>query len=488
MEQKNVSFLNIYLFLHFLVSNQEKNVINEIIEEEDEEKNNKINENKESDNVLEEKNHIDIKFSDNKEKHDKLNIKKKIKYISYNKINIEKHNSEPLIKNQKNDNRKLISQHNNNKTINNNFIYHRNMIKEMKLNNNSNNSSCKNIFNTKISLSNFYTKIKDIKDKRNYFSGKWSSLSSRQSNSNENIFNKKSNDNNLSIKEKIIKEKNLKKSATLPELNHKIYKNSIKYENIINENYNTKKKSKTIFDEKLKRTKSVFSDKTKMNSNNFGNNNLINYSPSTSEYANYTKKMTIDKINNLIDNQNKFRIGLLSAGSSSYNSVMIPMISLNRPGSNFKINENKIWNNFGDINGYNLNKKNNLELKNEIKDKVGYDSKPKEKDDIIIFKKNKNNSNEAFNTNGGLQKNQNYNEFGYSDNSKNLMFKNMEKCIPKFHKIKIEKGMMNSEISKSLGRKLFINYYNQHNKNGKIPLKFDNNEDKINSNLKIDNV
>ena len=418
-----------------------------------------------------------------------------MKYIPYNKINIKKHNSESLIQIKKNEYKKLLSSENNDKNINtNNYVYNNIIInnKEIKLgNNNNNSSSSKNLFCSKINISNINTNFKDNKDKRKYFTGKWSSLSNRQTNSNENIFNKKlgNNNKNLSLRDKVLKDKYVKESATLPELNPNTYKNNLSIKNNTNDNYNTKKittlKSKTIFEEKLKyfRTKSVSSDKIKMAINNNdinknSKNNLLNYSPSTSAYTNSTKKISSNKANNLTEDLSKFRIGLLSAGSSSYTNVIIPMITLKRPVSNFNFGGDKLWNNMGDIN------LNNLDDRNEIKEKNEYENKPKEKEESVIFKNNKNNLNGVFNNNKMVYKSQKYNEkLSDSDNNNELMYKNMEKLIPKFHKIKIEKGLMNTKIANSLGKKLFINYYNQRNKNNKLAIRFSNKNERKNNNF-----
>ena len=80
------------MFYLFIAVNQKKDVINEVIEEEDEEKNNKINDNKE--NI--ENNH---KLNNNKNEINNYvkKVERKIKYIPYNKNCIKKHNSESLI-------------------------------------------------------------------------------------------------------------------------------------------------------------------------------------------------------------------------------------------------------------------------------------------------------------------------------------------------------------------------------------------------------
>ena len=481
------------MFYLFIAVNQKKDVINEVIEEEDEEKNNKINDNKE--NI--ENNH---KLNNNKNEINNYvkKVERKIKYIPYNKNCIKKHNSESLIQIKKNDYRQLLSsEENNDKNISNNFKNNdsNNNIKNNILNNNNNNnSSAKNLFSSKIKLSTFKNNLKENKEKRNEFiQRKWYNLSNRQANSNENIFSKNLYKKNLSLQEKVIKDRNIKESSTLPELNSNNYKNNIlkKINNNINENNNVNNntnnnfkkisifKSKTTFDEKMKnfRTKSVSSEKIKINSDLNINNNIMNYSPSTSAYTNSTKQINsnISNNKNATDDFSKYRLGLLSAGSSSYNNVIIPMLSLRRPVSNFNSGGDKLLNNGESY-------LNNINIKNEIKE----ENKPIEKEHSIIFK-NKNTIN-IF-KNKYIMKNQKYKDrLCDSENNDDLLYRNMEKLIPKFHKIKIEKGMMNTNIANTLGKKLFYNYYNQHNKNNKLPINFKNNRksniDNNNNNMK----
>ena len=420
------------------------------------------------------------------------NFVKKIKYIPYNKINMKKYNSESIIRIKKNEYKKLLSSESiNEKNTNintNNFINSGN--KDIKFDNNNNNSSSKNIFFTKVKLSNINSR--DNRDKKKFITDKFNSLSNRQSNSNDNIFNKKLYRSNLSLKEKITKEKNNKENGFLPELNGNNHKNRIINKNSVNEKYNSKKlstfKSKTIFEDKMKyfKSKSISTDKISLNNNNEdkninmnknSNNVLINCSPSTSAYTNSTKKININKTNNLTDDLSKFRIGLLSAGTSSYSNVIIPMLSLRRPVSNFNLGGDKLRNNIGDVN---INNMNILDKNNEIKEKNSKnENNLNEKEESVIFKNNNNNLNGIFNNNI-LYKNQKYNGKYDSENPNELMLKNMEKLIPKFHKIKIEKGMMNSKIAKNISKKLFINYYNQRNK---VSRRFNSNKDRNSNNF-----
>ena len=129
-----------------------------------------MNENKE--NKI---NNIKIKNSENDVNNDinnnncGTNLVKKIKYIPYNKINMKKFNSESIIRIKKNEYKKLLSSENineKNTDINtNNFINSGN--KDIKFNDNNNNSSSKNIFCSKIKISNI--NFRDNRDKKNLF-------------------------------------------------------------------------------------------------------------------------------------------------------------------------------------------------------------------------------------------------------------------------------------------------------------------------------
>ena len=141
------------------------------------------------------------------------------------------------------------------------------------------------------------------------------------------------------------------------------------------------------------------------------------------------------------NNLKEYRIGLLSAGSTSYNSVIIPMISLKRQSSSYFIgNEND--KNFG-INDTTKTKKNF----------ISYIKK------TILSGKCKQN-----------QKVRNLSS--YVKKHVNEDFKDVEKLIPKFHKIKIEKGMMDSRLAKTLRDNFVENYYKNRKYQVRNRLKF----------------
>ena len=430
--------------------NKKNNLINEVIIEEDDEKN-KICKKKEN-------NHINKNFKsmDNKKN---MQIKERnIHYLPYDKFNIRKHNSELLLK-RKNIHKNGFSSESNSDKRNNRNLFYNGII------NYSTHSSYKNLFSNKIKLSIFDNNIKEkIKiNKNNFLVEKGKNLSSLESNSDKNIFDGKIYNNNLIINEKLIKEKSHKESMALPDLNPKSTKNKIMKRE--NEKLNTnikrlsKFKEKSIFDERRKntRTKSVpTSEKIKINYNNTNKivkNSINNFSSSTSAYTNSTKK--INPNNNVTDDLSKYRLGLLSAGTSSYNNVIIPMLSLKRPESNLNFGRGKLWSNTAGA---------KLKNKNKIKEINGHDNIFKEKEDNIIFKTNKTNLNRISDKMKITYKNQIYNEKVSESENNDLTYKNINELIPKFHKIKIEKGMMNTNITNSIGKNIF-KYFNQNNIN-----------------------
>ena len=402
-----------------------------------------MNENKEN---IKKNNNNDEEKVENKE--EDINLKKKIKYIPYYKINKKKPIYNTLIQDKKNENKQIVSEDKNDTNLNDNNKKD-NLLSNDSLNS-INSSSYKNIFCNRISLSNYKNIFKKKKEKRNpYFLNKFNNFSVKKI-----IFNKKKFKDNLSLTEKTIKIRSIKKSATLPELktnNFNKFKGSNLIENLNIKNHIRKKFSfrvKTIFDDKIKcyRAKSVCSESYNINEKNKNKNkNKNNYSSSTSAFTNTTKQINnTNKSNNAADDLNNYKLGLLTAGTSSYNNVIIPIISLNRQLK-------------GDSNMNTIN--NRSETKKE--------NKPTDKDDSFILKTNNNNLKKFI-----LKKKHKNTEILYDTEQSNDIYKNMEKLIPRFHKIKIEKGMMNKKIVNSLGKKLFINYYNPKNQTNKIPLIF----------------
>ena len=168
-----------------------------------------------------------------------------------------------------------------------------------------------------------------------------------------------------------------------------------------------------------------------------------------SRIPNLKKAKTIRQYNNTIKDIKEYRLRLLSAGSTSYNNVIIPMISLTRQPSGF-FNESENEKSSG---------------KEEAKLRKNY---------MTYRKKNT--------VSGNFKQRKERNLSSYSQKARNEEFKDVEKLIPKFHKIKIEKGMMDSKLTKTL-RDNFVSSYYKNRKyqiNNRLRfLKSFNNKDKI---------
>ena len=134
----------------------------------------------------------------------------------------------------------------------------------------------------------------------------------------------------------------------------------------------------------------------------------------------------------------EYRIGLLSAGSTSYNNVIIPMLSMTRHPSGF-FDERENEKSFGNENINIRNRKNYMTYR---------------KKNVV--------------SGGNLKSNRKIrNLSSYSKRAENEEFKDVEKLIPKFHKIKIEKGMMDTKLTKTLKDNFASNYH----KNRKYQIK-----------------
>ena len=200
-----------------------------------------------------------------------------------------------------------------------------------------------------------------------------------------------------------------------------------------------------------KKKRSVSTDKVKYHKYS----DLNNITNDTSAYTNSLKKSLPYKtsLQNRTQDTSKFRTGLLSAGGSSNNNILIPLYPMRRPNSNFIFGGEQLWHNFekGIINNKTKNN-NSTEFIENIPDKK-----------IINVKQSNNNINRISNF---QMYNQNYksrNRKNQSNKKKYNTFIGMsmgfigrEKMVNKLHKIKIEKGMMNSGIVSSLNKKYLV--------------------------------
>ena len=232
-----------------------------------------------------------------------------------------------------------------------------------------------------------------------------------------------------------------------------------------------------------KRSKSIEKVNLQNAKNTYINNN-INSTNDTSAFTHSSKKYFSPRAiytQNYTEDLSKFRIGLLSAGSSCNNNVIIPMLPFRRPVSNFNFGAGQLWNHFENNN----NIKENKEEKNE--EKKNTKEKEKEKNKENEEKDNSNNNYNIYNkVNNAITNNK---PFKQTEIKKRLDINNLyiglDKMITKLHKIKIEKGMMNSGIVNSLNKKFSRDYQNQIEqfKKSHLPMMFDNNQiDKIANN------
>jgi hypothetical protein len=186
------------------------------------------------------------------------------------------------------------------------------------------------------------------------------------------------------------------------------------------------------------------------------------------------------------------------------------MIPMRRPVSNFNFGGGQLWN-FE-------NTTKNINNKNSIDKAVAFDEEKnkninnnlKKEEEEIIFNSEFNKQELNINTNNS-KKNYNIYNKGKPNNSRNKSFKSqdmkkqyepfpmkndinniyigMDKMISKLHKIKIEKGMMNSGILNSLNKKFNSDYQNQIEqfKKSHLPMMFNNLNTKTSKTISISN-
>ena len=332
-----------------------------------------------------------------------------------------------------------------------------------------------------------------------------SQFNNKKINTYENLFNKKTFDKYLPIRDQLaIEKKNPNAGIILPDLKNINNTNNFKNYNNINI-----KSSQNIY------LRSVSTDKAKLQQNT---NNVTN---DTSAFTHSSKKYftpTGFGTQNYTEDVSKYRMGLLSAGSSSNNNIIIPIIPMRRPVSNFNFGGGQLWNN---LESNNMTHKNISNLNNiNALDKAIYDEKKNINNNIQnlsnntrkegeenhpdIFPKKElpvNHSNKNYNIynkpnyvarnksyqNKDLKKQ--FEPFSMENNMNiNNMYLGMDKMITKLHKIKIEKGMMNSGIMNSLNKKFNNDYQTQIKQFKKSSLSIMFNQQNNNKNGKTINM
>ena len=341
----------------------------------------------------------------------------------------------------------------------------------------------------------------------NYFKGKtednnknkqnliWcNSPFNKKLNTYENLFYKKTFDKYVSVRDKLFPEN--KNGIVLPDL--KNINNSNNHFNNF-ESLNIKKP----FTSKKMNLRSISTDKAKFQQNI----NLHSITNDTSAFTHSSKKYFSPggMLNqNYTEDLSKFRMGLLSAGSTSNNNIIIPMIPIRRPVSNFNFGGGQLWNNF-ENNNININNNNIIDKVTNINDdkNANINNNLKKEEDEIIF-------DPEFNKKDSISPKRNYNIYNkfnnnatrnksfksqdlkkqYEANDINNLYIGMDKMITKLHKIKIEKGMMNSGIVNSLNKKFNNDYQNQIEqfKKSHLPMMFNNpNNNKGSKNMLFNN-
>ena len=333
-----------------------------------------------------------------------------------------------------------------------------------------------------------------------------SQFNNKKINTYENLFNKKTFDKYLPIRDKLAAEKkNPNTGIILPDLNNINSTNNFKNYNNINI-----KNSQNMY------LRSVSTDKAKFQQNT---NNITN---DTSAFTHSSKKYftpTGFGTQNYTEDVSKYRMGLLSAGSSSNNNIIIPIIPMRRPVSNFNFGGGQLWNN---LENNNMTHKNISNLNNiNVLDKAIYDEKKninsniqnmqnnirkeEENNPDILPKKelaaNHSNKNyNIYNKPNYVPRNKSYQNkdikkqfepFSMENNMNmniNNMYLGMDKMITKLHKIKIEKGMMNSGIINSLNKKFNNDYQTQIKQFKKSSLSIMFNQQNNNKNAKTGNI
>ena len=253
-------------------------------------------------------------------------------------------------------------------------------------------------------------------------------------NKNKSISNSKMNNNNLIPFRKLNLNKYNPKSFVQKYRNNS-KKNIIPSNKIINTKDSKYLLYNRIIKNKMKKKENIFNfdsiplSKTKESYLNINYQNpLPNLQPAkNNQYASSSVYLPSRKYEQKEKSYLKeYRLGLLSAGSTSYNNVIIPMISLTRQPSGF----------------FNENEKS-----------FGNDNLKRSRKNYMTFRKKNIVSSDCLRQNRKVR-----NLSSYSKIAGNEEFKDVEKLIPKFHKIKIEKGMMDSNLTKTLKDNFVANY------------------------------
>ena len=255
---------------------------------------------------------------------------------------------------------------------------------------------------------------------------------------------------NIPAKDKILNDSNKEKGIILPDIKTPTVKRERENINLnLNSNFYlhfTKIPKEAYFINNInnEQKNEYFSDKTNL-FRNLKLNRIIknnNNDTQTTESATNSIKNQNSSKNNIIPNINedfnKFGIGLISAGSTANNNIIIPIIA-KKHSTNLENEDdkNELENKKEMVNSHILHHSRNKNLKSsEMKGKIN------------ISIKNKEHCN---------------------------LFSNIQKLVPNFHKIKIGKGIDNNNtLLKSYSKKISFDYKSKNNinfKNNNLMLK-----------------
>ena len=268
---------------------------------------------------------------------------------------------------------------------------------------------------------------------------------------NDYLFYKNKFMKNLPIRDKILKDSKKEKGIILPEIktpqvkkgnlninvNNNIFYHFTKIpkESLVNNNINNEQKNELLY------------DKTNL-FRNIKLNRIININnndtQTTQSATNSTKNQNSSKNNiipNINEDINKYEMNLISGGSTPNNNIVIPLLTLKHP-----LNQS----NTGEKNGINL--KENENIKNE---------KCENKIDII----NMNLSHNSRNKNNKSRELKGKINISMKNKELYNLFSEVQKYVPNFHKIKIEKGIDNNNLLKSYSKKISYDYKSKNNLN-----------------------
>ena len=265
--------------------------------------------------------------------------------------------------------------------------------------------------------------------------------------SNENILYKNKFSKNTPLNDKLLEDNNRVKGVILPNINLKspCFKKDNANLSLNNNNFShftklqlPKESISNYNDSKNKVTSDKANIYRNIKLNKIINNYNINDTQTTQSATNSTKNQTSSKnniIQNLKDDLNQYEMGLVSIGSNKSNNIIIPILT-KRPVSNFNCG-GKIIQKISENEDKGRNVKNELiRISQSDRNKV---CKSQEKKKFNISIKNK----EAF-----------------------KMFSGVQKLMPNFHKIKIEKGMItNNNLLNSYSKKVSFDYKSKNNIN-----------------------